>query len=209
MPRTEPFDKYSGEYDNWFVLHESVFQSELIAIRKVLPLTGKGIEIGIGSGIFAEALGISEGIEPSRAMRERARQRNIHAINAVAEDLPYADKSVDFAVMITTICFVDDLHKSLSEARRVLKDAGNLIIGFVDKDSPVGKLYLRHKHENVFYRHAVFYGTEELCRILNHAGFEIDKIFQTVFGELDKIDEVQDVLEGYGKGSFIAISAKK
>ena len=209
MPKTEPFDSYSDEYDQWFIEHEYVFQSELKAIRKVLPVSGRGIEIGVGSGIFAEPLGILEGIDPSPAMRAKARQRNINVIDAVAENLPYADESVDFAVMITTLCFVDDLYQCLSEARRVLKDGGTLIIGFVDKDSPVGQLYLQHRDESVFYRNAVFYSSEELSRILNKTGFGIEKIFQTVFGKLDEIDRVQDVLEGYGKGSFVAMSVKK
>jgi len=209
MPRTAAFDKYSDEYDNWFVTNRYAFQSELIAIKKVLPSRGKGIEIGVGSGIFAEPLGITEGIEPSRAMREKAMQKNIKAINAVAENLPYPDRSIDFALMITTICFVDDINKCFDEAYRILKDTGILIIGFVDKNSPIGKMYLEHKNESIFYKDAVFYETEDLYDILNKAGFEIENTFQTVFGQIDKIKNVQDVLEGYGQGSFIVIKAKK
>jgi len=198
MPRTEAFDKYSNEYDNWFVTNKYAFQSELNAIKKVLPSKGKGIEIGVGSGIFAEPLGITEGIEPSLAMRKKAMQKNIKAINAVAENLPYSDRSIDFALMITTICFVDDINKSFDEAYRILKDTGILIIGFVDKNSPIGKMYLEHKNESIFYTDAVFYETEDLYDILNKAGFEIENTFQTVFGQIDKIKNVQDVLEGYG-----------
>jgi len=209
MPKTAPFDNYPGEYDNWFVTNKYAFQSELIAIKKVLPSGGEGIEIGVGSGIFAEPLGITEGIEPSRAMREKAMQKNIKAIDAVAENLPYPDRSIDFALMITTICFVDDVNKSFDEAYRILKDNGSLIIGFVDKNSPIGKIYLEHKNESIFYKDAIFYGTEDLYDNLNTAGFEIENTFQTVFGQIDKIKNVQDVLEGYGQGSFIVIKAKK
>jgi len=209
MPKTAPFDNYPGEYDNWFVTNKYAFQSELIAIKKVLPSGGEGIEIGVGSGIFAEPLGITEGIEPSRAMREKAMQKNIKAIDAVAENLPYPDRSIDFALMITTICFVDDVNKSFDEAYRILKDTGSLIIGFVDKNSPIGKMYLEHKNESIFYKDAIFYGTEDLYDNLNTAGFEIENTFQTVFGQIDKIKNVQDVLEGYGQGSFIVIKAKK
>ena len=80
MPKTEPFDNYPDEYDNWFVINKYAFQSELNAIKKALPPQGKGIEIGVGSGIFAEPLGITQGIDPSRAMREKAKKRNIKAI---------------------------------------------------------------------------------------------------------------------------------
>jgi SAM-dependent methyltransferase len=209
MPKTEPFDHYPDEYDNWFVLHEQAFQSELNAIRKVLPRRGKGIEIGVGTGMFAEPLGIAEGIEPSRAMRVRARRRNIRVRDAVAENLPYLDKSIDFALMVTTICFVDDLTRVFDEAYRILKDDGRLILGFVDKNSPVGKAYQEHKDESIFYRDATFYGTGEVVEILNRTGFEVETTVQTVFGEIEGIHEVQEILEGYGRGSFIVIKAKK
>jgi len=209
MPKTAPFDNFPDEYDNWFVTNKFAFQSELNAIKKVLPVRGKGIEIGVGSGIFAEPLGISEGIEPSRAMRENAKQRNIRAIDAVAENLPYSDKSIDFALMVTTICFVDDIYKSFEEVNRILVDTGRLILGFVDKNSPIGKLYLEYKDESIFYKDAAFYGTEDLYEILNNTGFEVENTFQTVFGEIGKIRKVQDALDGYGQGSFIVIKAKK
>jgi ubiquinone/menaquinone biosynthesis C-methylase UbiE len=209
MPKTAPFDNYPDEYDGWFVTNKYAFQSELNAIKKTLPPRGKGIEIGVGSGIFAEPLGISEGIEPSRAMREKAKQRNIRAIDAVAENLPYSDKSIDFALMITTICFVDDINKSFDEVNRILADTGRFVIGFVDKDSTIGKFYLGHKDESIFYKDAVFYGTEDVYEILNDTGFEVVNTFQTLFGAMDKINKVQDVLKGYGRGSFIVINAKK
>jgi SAM-dependent methyltransferase len=156
MPKTAPFDNYPDEYDHWFVQNKHAFQSELMAVKKVLPSIGKGIEVGVGSGIFAEQLGIDEGIEPSPAMRERARQRNIKVIDGVAEDLPYPDQSFDFVLMVTTICFVDDIYKSFDEVHRILIDKGHLIIGFVDKNSAIGKEYIKRKDESLFYKDAVF-----------------------------------------------------
>ena len=58
MPKTEPFDQYADEYDDWFVINKYVFQSELNAIKKALPENGDAIEVGLGSGIFAAPLGI-------------------------------------------------------------------------------------------------------------------------------------------------------
>ena len=209
MPKTEPFDNYSNEYDDWFITNKYAFQSELNAIKKALPDNGDVVEVGIGSGIFAASLGIKEGIDPSEAMREKAKKRGIRVMDAVAENLPYADKSKDTVLMVTTICFVDDINKSFQEVHRVLKDDGHLIIGFVDENSPIGKFYLEHKDENVFYKDAIFYGTEELFRILKDTGFKIESIHQTVFGNLDKINKVQDTLTGYGQGSFVVIKAQK
>ena len=60
MPKTEPFDNYPDEYDNWFVINKYAFQSELNAIKKALPNNGDVIEVGSGSGIFAAPLGLKK-----------------------------------------------------------------------------------------------------------------------------------------------------
>jgi len=209
MPKTEAFDQHTNEYDNWFDVNKYVFQSELNAIKKALPQNTNVTEVGIGSGIFALPLGIKEGVEPSEAMRKRAEEKGLKPINGVAENLPYADNSKNAVLMVTTICFVDDIHKSFQEVHRVLKDDGLFIIGFVDKNSPIGKSYLVNKDKSIFYKDAVFFGTKEPLELLNNTGFKTNNIYQTVFGKLDEISTVQNVLSGYGKGSFIVIKAQK
>ncbi|MDP8241549.1 MAG: class I SAM-dependent methyltransferase [Candidatus Celaenobacter antarcticus] len=209
MAKTRAFDKNLSLYEEWFVLNKFVYRSELKAVEKAIPKNEQGFEIGIGSGFFAQPFDIKEGIEPSKKMREKAKERNIKALDAVAENLPYPDESWDFALMITTICFVDDIMKSFQEASRVLNKNGHLIIGFVDKDSPVGKIYLEFQNKSIFYKEATFFGTEEVHKLLQQAGFKIEETYQTVFGKLDEITEVQKVLDGYGDGSFIVIKAKK
>ena len=208
MPETEAFDNHLKEYERWFVDNHYVFQSELNAVRKAIPLGKKGVEIGIGSGIFAQPLGITTGIEPSKAMREKAKTRKINAVDAVAENLPYPDSCIDFALMVTTVCFLDDIYQSFYEVNRILSTNGCLIIGFVDKNSPLGKIYLDHKDESIFYKNATFYSTKDLLGILKNTGFEIKSVYQTVFGKLDEINKVQEVITGYGKGSFVVIKAK-
>ena len=209
MPKTEPFDQYTNEYEDWFVINKYAFQSELNAIKKALPDKEDVVEIGIGSGIFAEPLGIIEGVEPSKAMRERAVKKGIKVIDAVAEKLPYDDASKNGAVMITTICFVDDVHKSFLEVNRILKEGGFFIIGFVDENSPIGKEYLKHKNKNLFYKDATFFGTEEIYSILNETGFKITNTYQTIFGNIEEINRVQPVMDGFGQGSFVVIKAQK
>ena len=209
MAKTEPFDEHLAEYEQWFIRNHFVFQSELAALRKVMPARGKGVEIGIGSGIFASLLGIKDGVEPSGVMREKSRERNINAIDGIAEKLPFPDKSYNYALMVTTICFVDDVLKSFHETHRILKKNGKFIIGFVDKNSPVGRIYLKNKNKNIFYKDAIFYSTEEVIRYLLNASFKIDTTLQTVFGMLDTINEVQTPQNGYGEGSFVIIKAVK
>ena len=209
MARTEPFEEHSRQYEDWFVEYRQVYESELAALREVIPEEARGVEIGVGSGLFAGPLGIKEGVEPSHAMAERARRRGIEVREGVAESLPLEDSAYDFALMVTTICFVDDLEASVEEMARVLVPDGRIIFGFVDRDSPLGEVYQQYKDQDPFYRHATFYSAAEALEILEKHGFEPERTVQTVFGTLDRIHDVQQWTEGYGEGGFVAMSARR
>lgn len=209
MPKTEPFNKYADEYEEWFEKNKFVYLSELEAVKQFIPKKGRGLEIGVGSGRFVEPLGVEEGIDPSQEMREIAQKRGIKVYEGVAEDLPFKNESFDYLLMITTICFVDDINASFREAYRVLKPQGLFIIGFVDKKSPLGERYLQHKEENVFYKQATFYSCEEVIKLLKKYNFSHLEIIQTVFGRLEKINSLQNFKPGHGKGGFVVIKAEK
>jgi len=209
MAKTTPFDNYLAEYEQWFDDHYFAFLSELEAIRSVLPAKGKGVEIGVGSGLFASALGITEGCDPSEAMRAKAIERNIDAISGIAEKLPYKNESYDYTLLVTTICFVDDPQQSIREIHRILKPHGELIIGFVDKNSPVGKEYLKNKEKSLFYKDANFFNTKDIYKLLQNNYFTIKQTYQTVFGALTEVNEIQRPEKGFSKGSFVVIKAQK
>lgn len=209
MQKVEPFEKYTKEYEEWFERNKWAYLSELQAIKSQLPENGYGLEIGVGSGRFAAPLGIKLGVEPSKKMGEIAKQRGIEVIEGVAEYLPLDDAQFDFAVMITTICFLNDVVTAFREAYRVLKPDGCLIIGFIDKDSPLGKLYQRHKEDSLFYRVATFYLVNKVILLLKKAGFKNFNFIQTIFHNLAEIRNVEPLKEGYGKGSFVVIKATK
>ncbi|ASJ03782.1 methyltransferase type 11 [Thermococcus profundus] len=209
MPKIEPFEKHRDRYENWFERNRYAYLSELEAVKMLLPKEGKGAEIGVGTGRFAAPLGIKLGVEPSKAMAEIARTRGIKVIEGTAENLPFEDESLDYLLMVTTICFVDDPEKALREAHRVLRPGGALIIGFVDRNSPIGRFYEEHKNESTFYKEARFFSTEELLELLKKVGFRGFEIVQTLFHRLDEIKSVEPVKSGYGEGSFVVIKAVK
>ncbi len=109
--------------------------------------------------------------------------------------------------MVTTVCFVDDILATFREARRILTPTGRLIIGLVDKTSPLGRLYEKYKEKNKFYRPATFYSTNEIISYLKEAGFGKVQVVQTVFGEMDLIDKIQPFETGFGRGGFVVLEA--
>jgi SAM-dependent methyltransferase len=209
MPKTAPFEEHTDRYEAWFEQHRDAYRSELDALRRLVPTMGDGIEIGVGSGRFAAPLGIEVGLDPSHEMLRYARERGIEVVRGVAEALPFGDATFDTALIVTTICFVDDVPRTLAEAERVLAPDGTLVIGYIDEDSPVGAIYQETKAENPFYREATFVSTDELVDALEDAGFTDFEFVQTIYHPPDEIDGPEPIEEGYGDGSFVGIGATR
>lgn len=203
---TSIFDEQASEYDAWFEKHHDLYLAELEAVRSFIPANGSGVEIGVGSGRFAAPLGIHIGVEPALQMAELARQRGIKVQEGVAEKLPFANDSFDFAVMVTVVCFLDDADQAFREACRILKPHGTLVIGFIDRESELGRHYSRGKKQSRFYRGATFYSASELEALLTKAGFSGYAYRQTLVpGENTGLT----VREGHGSGGFVVIQAHK
>ena len=209
MPKISPFEKYADRYEEWFEKNRWVYEAELRAVKAMIPARGRGLEIGVGTGRFAKPLGIRNAVEPSKRMRDFAQKRGIRTLNGVAEELPFEDSAFDFVLMVTTVCFLDDIGKALTEAHRVLCDGGVLIIGFVDRNSQMGKIYLKRQQENVFYKDATFLSVDELIEQMNQAGFRKLTFNQTIFGTLAETAEDEAVKPGHGEGSFVVIRGSK
>ncbi len=209
MDDPSPFYKHVSRYEQWFADNQWVYRAELEAVRQLLPDEGPGIDIGVGTGRFAGPLGISIGVEPSEQMAEVAKERGIKVLDGVAESLPVMDSAFRFALMVTTICFVQDTSTALSEAYRILTPGGRCLVGLVDRESPLGQKYNKHKDESVFYKNAVFYSVEEVVGLMSKAGFTDFSYRQTIHTSLSEITEHEPVVPGYGEGSFVVICGIK
>jgi SAM-dependent methyltransferase len=207
MPEKTAFDTYHRRYDAWFSRHEAAYHSELLAVRALLPWQGLGLEIGVGTGRFAAPLGIKVGVDPSMAMLRSAIERGVRGIQGAAEALPFKPAVFDFTLVVTTLCFVDEPGRMLAEARRVLKPGAPLVIGFVDRDSELGREYLIHQAENVFYREATFYSASDVERLLRDAGFVRQIWGQTLSKPLDGTTEMEPLWKGHGDGGFVVVMA--
>jgi SAM-dependent methyltransferase len=205
---SNPFEEHTDRYDRWFENHEDAYRSELNAVRTLLDPFDRGLEIGVGTGHFAEPLGIATGIDPSLAMLGRARDRGVVPVQGIGETLPFSQDSFDAVVLVTTICFVEDLRRTLEEAHRVLDDGGQLVVGYVDSESPLGRTYREKQNGHPFYDDATFVSTDELCDTLKRCGFEDFTTVQTLFEHPDAMTEPDPVEDGRGDGSFVVLSAR-
>ena len=209
MPRIGAFEAHAPRYEAWFARNEAAYLSELFAVRAFLPWSGWGLEIGVGSGRFAAPLGVQVGVDPSPAMLALAAARGVEVVVGTAEQLPFPPARFDYALVVTTLCFVDSPARMLAEAHRVLEPGGSLVIGFIDRDSPLGRDYLAHQAESVFYREATFYSAGEVERLLGDAGFTIRAWGQTLSHSLAETREIEPLQPGRGRCSFVVVSAGK
>jgi len=185
-----PFETEAARYDQWFESPKGrlIFEQEVKCLRQLIGGTeGRWMEIGVGTGRFAEALDIREGIDPSEAVLKYASDRGVQTSRGFGEDLPYSDLSFDGLLMVVTICFLDDPHKAFKECRRVLKNKGCLIVGLVPADSRWGKFYMRKgKEGNTFYSIARFYTCEQVLEIAADTGFTYKDAGSCLYAPPDK-----------------------
>jgi SAM-dependent methyltransferase len=79
------------------------------------------LNVGAGAGSYEPVDRIVTAVEPSATMRMQRPSSLSPAIDAVAEDLPFADKSFDATMATFTIHQWPDLAAGLKEMRRVTK----------------------------------------------------------------------------------------
>lgn len=206
MRKDNPFDRDVEEYEEWFKTNDKLLASELAAIRDLIPISGEGIEIGVGTGIFASGLGIGYGVEPSEKMAAEAVKKGIQVKIGMAENLPVDDGAYQFALMVTVDCFLDDVLKAFSEIWRILVNNGIFIIAFLDKATLLGQSYEQNKHKHKSYKHANFHTSAEIISLLRTAGFEIIDKRQTIYSLENMLQEIKS---GVGEGLFAVIKAKK
>lgn len=208
MSKAHAFERYVKRYERWFVRNRFAYESEVGTVRALLP-AGSGVEVGVGTGRFAAPLGLELGVEPSRAMGRVAVARGVQVVQGIAEALPFSEARFDFLLMVATICFLDDVEAVFREACRVLRPGGSILIGFIDRDSALGRAYEARKEEDVFYREATFYCASDVAALLRAAGFEGFAFRQTIFRDRAGMRHVEPAKEGHGEGSFVVVRGVK
>lgn len=211
--RNSVFDTLALAYDAWFEEKgKLIFAIEVKAFQEVLPLLPKPwLEVGVGSGRFAQALGIKTGVDPSVKLLEIAKNRGITGLLARGEEECFNEETFGTVFLIVTLCFVDSPMAVLREVHRVLKPGGRIVLGLVLRESPWGRFYLSKKEEgHRFYRYATFYSYEEVVGLLKHTGFTIEKVLSTLFQRPNEVKEIESPRERFSPDAgFTVVVAGK
>lgn len=174
-----PFDHLAQRYDEWFDSPEgqTIFRAETACLQELIQQEGGSwLEVGVGTGRFAEALGVATGLDPSPAMLRIAARRGIETTRGHAEALPYPDAMFDGVLIVVTLCFVNDPAIALIECGRVLKNDRCLVVGIIPANSPWGQFYSRKAREgHPFYSAARFQTCDQVIRMANGAGLDFER----------------------------------
>ena len=209
-----PFDQYAGEYARWFETSKGriLFQIEVEAVKLVIgDVQPPFLEIGVGTGIFASVLQIGFGIDPSYKVSYIAKKKGILVALGKGEYLPFEDNTFGAVFILFTLCFVDDPINVLKETYRSLRQGGKVILGFINKRSSWGQLYMGKKEEgNPFYLNVKFYDLDEIEEFLVNVGFK-NMIYSSTLIQLPSenpcLEEPHRML--LPEAGFICISGEK
>jgi SAM-dependent methyltransferase len=161
--------------------------------RMLAALSGEAVEIGAGNGLnfahYPPSVTLVHAFEPDPYLRALAlRSADGAAVpvkvgDAVAEDLPLDDASVDAAVASLVLCSVRDAAVAIAELHRVVRPGGELRFNeHVVSERPLGRALQRTADAMIW---PTVSGGCHLARdtrtALERGGFRIDRVERFVF----------------------------
>lgn len=208
---SEAFDENAETYDAWYD-DNPLFQCELRALSEVASISPLSLEVGVGSGRFAQALGIQYGVDPAPGLLRLAKRRGVNSVQAMAEALPFKKSSLEQIFFIFSLCFLENSFKALQEAAAVLKTGGLLIIGFVPRHSSWGVFYDQKKQKgHPLYKYASFFCLEDLLSNIDKAHFTLEGGNSTLFQspKLKKYRTEKPINKLQSNAGFIVLAARR
>ena len=190
------FNDEVERYDAWYDTPGGriLFENELAAIRTLWREEFRpALEVGVGTGRFAAALGLEHGVDPASRALEIAAARGVTVANASGECLPYASGTFGVVVYLSTLCFAPSPRALFIEAARVLRPGGHILLGDFPADSAWGRFYAAKRDAgHPIFRYARFYSIGELVRVLGETGFTVTAASSTLVTppESDPVPEI-------------------
>ncbi|HSB28321.1 MAG TPA: class I SAM-dependent methyltransferase [Pyrinomonadaceae bacterium] len=157
----------------WYVGRRKIIASFVEAVcRDVKDRRPRLLDVGCGTGanlLLLSKYGDAEGVDISEDALSFCRERGLDKVKlGAAEELPYEDGTFDLVTAFDVVEHMDDDVAGLREMRRVLRPGGRVLI-FVPTF-----MFLWGVQDEVS-NHRRRYRLPELHRVLEEAGFEIER----------------------------------
>lgn len=228
------FDEHASAYDSWFFENQNLLNSELKLVAHFLDKNSKILSIGCGSGLFEMLLAkehdihVKHGIEPSTDMAAIAEKRGMQVEIGTAESCELAANAFDIIMFNGSVSYITDLEASINKAYQALKPGGKLILIDVPKESGFASLYNLASSLNTWdhpllahispadpypielVKSANWRTSEEKIAVMKGCGFSDFSFAQTLLTHpMYANDQIQEVIEGYDRGDYVAICGLK
>ena len=173
MEHTYPI-LFQVEQSHWWHIGRRKILSTFVAdiCRQVTDRRPRILDVGCGTGanlLMLSKYGDAEGVDISEDALSFCRERGLEKVKLGAgEELPYDDGTFDLVTAFDVVEHMDDDLAGLSEMRRVLRPGGRVLI-FVPTF-----MFLWGLQDDVSH-HRRRYRLSELERVLEQAGFEIER----------------------------------
>jgi ubiquinone/menaquinone biosynthesis C-methylase UbiE len=199
--KADQYDDPTHNYFNYWDGRDYENDAEILAIKRLLAGTKHGLGIDIGGGFGRLSPTLKKYckevvlVEPSSQQLKIAKSflgnaKNIKTSLSQADQLPFADKSVDIAMVFRVIHHIPDPSIEFNEVARVLKTGGYFLIEFANysnfknrlkhaaklKKMPIDPVDIRSeinkkKNDIAFVNH----NPKTVRRQLAQAGFKVEK----------------------------------
>lgn len=169
------FDSVAWAYD-LFMRSWRLYQDELVL--DLLKLQGNEyiVDLGGGTGHYSVLLSPycreATVVDESAAMLARIQHLgNVKVVRADIADTGLASQSFDAALLLDVIHHVDDQDKALSEAYRLVKPGGRLLL--LDFDAASFRTRLLGAFEKMLFRHVSYRTPSAMTEFCAQHGFDV------------------------------------
>lgn len=223
----EIFDKEARSYNDWYKTKLGGFVDEIetIAILNHFDITKikRILDVGCGTGNYSIKLAKKDfevvGVDISTEMLKIAMEKSknmclpVKFIRCDARQLPFPENYFDAALSVATFEFVSEPLAVLGEMFRVIKKDGKIVIGFINKDSEWGKLYLSQDfQQKTVFRYANLFTKQEISTLRSNELIEIiETLYTPPFVAEDEIsfDKEKEFKKIYPPGFLVGVWQKK
>lgn len=140
------FDRFARPYE-WLMpaVDPDVLAAGLAQAERPIE---RALDVGGGTGRAARALPTVDAVvvDPADGMLRRARRRELPAVRGDAGCLPACEESVDAVIVVDALHHFPDQAAALTEAARVLRSGGVLVIREFDRATFLGRAFVSAEH---------------------------------------------------------------